>query len=190
MSSSAPAADLFLLFTAPLDGLGLRYLVTGSVASILYGEPRMTHDIDIVLELDARAARRLVEAFPEKQFYCPPVEVIAIEANRRQRGHFNLIHHQTGYKADVYLKGELPLHEWALEQRRSIDLPAGRLWVASPEYVILGKLQYFRDGGSDKHLRDIRGMLAVSGTEIDRDAIESWVERLRLDEEWKAVSDS
>jgi hypothetical protein len=185
MSSSTQPTELFLIFTAPLEALGLRYLVTGSVASILYGEPRMTHDIDIVLELPAREAQRFAAAFPLEEFYCPPAEVIDIEARRRLRGHFNLIHHETGYKADIYLRDEGPLHQWALDHRRSVELPGGRLSIAPPEYVIVSKLAYYREGGAEKHLRDIRGILEVTGDELDDAALAEWVTRLGLDDEWR-----
>ncbi len=176
--------ELFLLFTKPLDELELDYLVTGSVASILYGEPRLTHDIDIVLGLTANDASKLVKAFPLESFYCPPTEIIQIEARRSHRGHFNIIHHETGYKADIYIKDNQPLHRWALEHRRPVKLSNGTLWVAPPEYVILRKLEYFREGGSEKHLRDIRGMIDVSGDEIDETVMDGWVEHLHLEKEW------
>lgn len=182
--------ELFLLFTGPLDGLGLDYLVTGSVASIIYGEPRLTHDIDIVLDLAASDASKLESVFPLDSFYCPPREIIQIEARRDQRGHFNIIHHETGYKADIYIKGKHPLHEWALEHRCSIALSDGKLWIAPPEYVILRKLEYFREGGSEKHLRDIRGMIAVSGDLIDGAIMDVWVERLHLEVEWDLVREN
>jgi len=187
MSSSTQPADLFLLFTNPLESLGFRYLVSGSVASILYGEPRVTHDIDIVLELPADAAPRLAALFPPEAFYCPPEEVISLEARRRSRGHFYLIHHQTGFKADIYLDDAGPLHEWALDNRRKVNLPNGHLWIAPPEYVIVSKLTYFREGGGEKHVRDIRGMLEISGNDIDLDTIEQWVQRLGLDEAWQTA---
>ncbi len=176
--------DLIYLFTSPLDELGVDYLVTGSVASIIYGEPRVTHDIDIVVDISSRDASRLADAFPLDDFYCPPVEVIRLEALRGLRGHFNLIHHQTGYKADIYPKSNQPLHRWALERRRLVELPEGSLWVAPPEYVILRKLEYFKEGGSEKHLRDIRGMLQNLGDDIDREALSEWIERLGLDRRW------
>ncbi len=179
-----------LVFTAPLDSLGLPYFVTGSVASIVYGEPRMTHDIDLVLALRGRDAARITAAFPEERFYCPPEEVVRTEANREERGHFNLIHHATGFKADVYLQGNHPLHAWAFTRRRRIEIPDGAgMWLAPPEYVILRKLEFYREGGSPKHLRDIRGMLEGSGSDLDRAEIERWVARLGLQAEWARAQD-
>lgn len=174
-----------LVFTDPLESLGLDYFVTGSIASIIYGEPRLTHDIDLVLSLQAHDANRLVQAYAEDTFYCPPAESLRLESQREDRGHFNIIHHATGFKADIYLKGSHPLHAWAFEHRRRIPLPNGsHLQVAPPEYVILRKLEFFNEGGSDKHLHDIRGILEVTGTNLDCQAIEQWVDRLGLRDTW------
>ncbi len=186
-----PGLELFEIFTRPLENLGVSYLVTGAVASIVYGEPRTTHDIDLVLDLHTRDVARLPQAFPPQEFYCPPEEVIRVEIARTDRGHFNLIHHDTGYKADIYLKGGHPLHAWAFPRRRTITLPGGsQMSIAPPEYVILRKLEFYREGRSDKHLRDIRGILDVSGAEIDHRALEPWIERLKLIDEWQLVKGS
>jgi len=97
----APDLNVFLLFTEPLERLGVEYVVTGSVAAMLYGEPRLTHDVDLILELARDFPPESLEAaFPPEAFYCPPAEVIEVERARPRRGHFNLIHHETGFKAD------------------------------------------------------------------------------------------
>jgi hypothetical protein len=183
--------DLFLLFTQPLDHAGLQYMVSGSVASMIYGEPRLTNDIDIVLHLDARAAATIPLMFPAEAFYSPPEEVMVIESRRGRRGHFNLIHHDSGHKADIYLAGDDPLHTWGFSKRRRIALAEDRsLWVAPPEYVILRKLEYFKEGGSEKHRNDIRGMLDVSGDTLDMAALAQWVSRLGLSSLWEDLTRS
>lgn len=126
-------------------------------------------------------------AFDGEEFYCPPEDVIEAEAARRIRGRFNLIHYETGYKADIYLVGEDPLHRWAMAHRVSLSLADRPLWLAPPEYVIVRKLEYYREGHSEKHLRDIAGMLAVSGERIDRETIEAKVRDLGLEAEWRAA---
>lgn len=180
-------ADLFLLFTDRLEQADIPYLVTGSVASMAYGEPRLTHDIDLIIELRREDALRLIGAFPEEEFYCPPREVIEAEASRRTRGRFNVIHHATGYKADLYLAGADGLHRWALARRVCLQVGDRPLWVAPPEYVIVRKLEYYREGRSEKHLRDIAGMLEVSGERIDRDEVAARVRDLGLEPEWEAA---
>jgi hypothetical protein len=176
----------FLVFTRRLETLGARYMVTGSVAAIAYSAPRFTYDIDIVVVLDRAQIARLPEIFPEEEFHLPPLETITAEA-REQRGHFNIIHHETGFKADMYLAGGDPLHTWALARAHTLDVSGEPLVVAPPEYVIVRKLEFYREGGSEKHLRDIRSMLETSPDAIDRVELERMIGERRLQGAWKKV---
>jgi len=178
-----PAPSPLAPFVDPLERLGLPYCVTGSVAASVYGEPRLTADVDVVLLLGADDIAALQAAFPEDAYYVPPEETLRLQAARATRGMFNLIHHATQFKADIYVAASDPLHEWALANRRRVGLESASMWVAPPEYVILRKLEYFREGGQDKHLRDVRFILA--GTEVDRAFLDSQVGRLGLAAEWR-----
>ena len=145
-----------------LESLGLRYLVTGSVATIYYGEPRFTNDIDIVVELPANRVDDLCAAFPAGEFY------VSAEAARQaveRHSQFNVIHPASGLKVDLMVA--------------SGD--------ASPEDVILKTLEYYREGGSEKHLRDIAGVLKISGEQVDRAYIADWAKRLGLLDLWKEL---
>jgi hypothetical protein len=179
-----PAPDPFEPFVKPLERLGVPYCITGSVAASVYGEPRLTADIDVVLLLRTPELPALQAAFPESEYYVPPEETLRLEVSRSIRGMFNLIHHATQFKADIYLAQRDPLHAWALGHRRRIDLGASGAWIAPPEYVVLRKLEYLREGGQDKHLRDIRFVLAA--TPVDRAFIETEVARLGLAAQWAA----
>ncbi|MDH4202547.1 MAG: hypothetical protein OEV87_06600 [Phycisphaerae bacterium] len=137
------------------------------MASIVYGQPRMTHDIDLVVKLSQNDVAGLPVVFSQEQFYCPPSEVILCEVSREVRGHFNVIHQSTGLKADFYPVGKDPLHHWAMGNRRTIDFEADSIQIAPPEYVILRKLQFFTEGGSEKHVTDIKNMLRYSTNVID-----------------------
>jgi hypothetical protein len=184
-----PEPELSLLFVRPLNRLGARYIVTGSVAAILYGEPRLTHDIDFVVFLRGDDISRLADAFPSPQFYVPPHDVIAAEVARANHGHFNLIHVNTGFKADFYPAGRDDLNAWAFRKARRMEFQGEPMTVAPPESVIVSKLEFFKEGHSDKHIRDIRGMLAVSGDVIDRSALNEWIKRRRVEAEWQLVND-
>jgi hypothetical protein len=148
----------------------------------------VTHDVDLVAELDARRVEDFVALFPPDEFYCPPTAVIGTEIRRETRGHFNLIHHASGFKADIYPVGRDPLHLWAMDRRRATEMGGTQVWMAPPEYVILRKLQFYQEGGSDKHLRDIRSMLEMSASTIDRGELEVRVSQLGLSTVWKEVS--
>ncbi|MBI3073691.1 MAG: hypothetical protein HYY84_16390 [Deltaproteobacteria bacterium] len=146
----------------PLNEIGVRYAVTGSVASMIYGEPRMTRDVDIVIDLAAEKIVAFLGVFDTTAYYCPPEDVLRVEIARTSRGHFNIIHLTSGFKADFYPAGGDPLQRWALANRREVRAKNASLFLAPPEYVIVKKLEYHREGGSEKHLRDIRGMLDVT----------------------------
>jgi len=183
-----PEVDLFLLFVRPLQQAGFRYVVTGSVAAIFYGEPRLTLDVDLVVFLKEKDIARLAEIFPSGDFCLPPPEVIAAEARREQRGHFNILHLATGFKADLYLSGRDELEAWAFRFQRQVLFEGETVALAPPEYVIVRKLEYYREGGSEKHLRDLRSMLAVSGKQLDQPALQDWIQRRGLQAGWKLVS--
>lgn len=181
--------NLFLLFTRRLNRLGVRYMVTGSLAVIIYGEPRLTHDVDLVAVLDSVQIPQLPDLFPPPEFYCPPSDVISIEAARERRGHFNIIHYETGFKADVYLSGRDPLHSWGFARARSLEFEGEALVVAPIEYVIVRKLEYYKEGGSEKHLRDIRSMLTISSDLIDSKELEQKLAERGLQEVWAEVEE-
>lgn len=184
-----PEADLITIFAQPLNQLQIRYLVSGSVASMLYGEPRVTHDIDLIVFLRFENMAQLAEVFPAPVFYLPPAEVIAIEMARETHGHFNVIHSDSGLKADFYTANRDGLHGWAFGHARQYSFGGITIPVAPPEYVIVRKLEYFREGGAEKHLRDIRGMLAVSGEQINRSELNEWILRRHLEAEWQKALD-
>jgi hypothetical protein len=179
--------DPFEIFTDRLNLLGVRYMVTGSIASLFYGEPRFTLDVDIVLELSVSGAEPLCGLFPAEEFYCPPVESMRTEILRPERGHFNLIHHNSGFKADIYLRGRNELHRWALDHAIKSTIDNHDVWFAPPEYVIVRKLEYYREGHSQKHLRDIRSMLAISGPQLKHDVLLQKIADLGLESEWNLV---
>ena len=180
--------DLIELFAGPLDRLGIRYLLSGSVAAMLYGEPRVTHDIDFVVVLRVSDISRLAEAFPSPEFYVPPPGAIANEMARDTKGQFNIIHVESGLKADLFIANRDELHAWAFRNHREYFVSGIAIRLAPPEYVIVRKLEYFREGGSEKHLRDIRAMLHVSAERIDRRELEEWIQRRGVEAQWKMVS--
>lgn len=179
--------DLLSVFEAVLTSLekvSVDYMVVGSVASMIYGEPRLTKDMDVVIEVQPTGMDLLYGAFPEKDYYVPPKEILQAEITAR--GQFNLIHHASGLKIDLIIRKNSP-HAIEEFQRRQKKPFGDRFdaFVAAPEDVIIKKLGYFREGGSEKHLNDIRGILAH--TEIDRSYLERWIRDLGLGDIWRRI---
>jgi len=168
-----------------LEGLAVPHMVVGSFASSTYGEYRFTNDIDIVVALTERHVPAFLAAFPDPEYYVSPD---AVRDAIRHRFQFNVLHIPSGAKVDFILSQD---DEWGRAQmarrRRILLLPDREGSVAAPEDVILSKLWYFNEGKSDKHLRDITGMLRRSAGHIDRPDIEAWARKLGLEEAWAAV---
>jgi hypothetical protein len=184
-----PESELFLLFVRRFNAAGIRYMIGGSVAAIFYGKPRYTHDVDCVAFLNDAEIRRFSENFPPSDFYLPPPEVIAAEVARERHGHFNIIHMNSTFKADVYPTGRDEFNAWAFRRRNPVPFEGEALVLAPVEYVIVRKLEFFREGGSEKHLKDIQGILEISGSHLDRSALAEWVCRQGVEAQWRLVQD-
>jgi len=180
-------ADLLRHLLDVLETQKLPYLLVGSFASAAYGEPRLTHDIDVVVNLGVDAVGRLCREFPSPEFY---VNHSAAREAVLARGQFNVIHPASGNKIDFMVARTDAWGRSQLARRiRKPILPDRDAFVAAPEDVILGKLWYYHEGGSEKHLRDIASMLRVSGDEIDTEYIDHWAQELHFAKEWQAVLD-
>lgn len=178
-------SDLLPYCVQLLERMRVPYFVTGSVATIYYGEPRYTNDIDMVVALPAERAAEFVRAFPASSFYLSDEAVrMAIEAH----GQFNILHPESGLKVDVMIPEDTPFNRSRFARTVRVRPTAGlEACFAAPEDVIIKKLEYYREGGSEKHLRDITGVLKISGERIDRRYIAEWAARLGLDAVWNAV---
>jgi hypothetical protein len=171
--------------TETLERLGLRYFVTGSVATIFFGEPRFTNDIDIVVDLPLNRIRDLCSAFPAEEFYLDEEAVRQAVTKQRQ---FNILHPAAGLKVDVMIPADDGFNRSRFARSRRLHpAPDYDAAFASPEDVILKKMEYYREGGSEKHLRDIGGILRISGEQVDRAYIDEWAQRLGLSEIWVKI---
>ena len=177
--------SLLLHLARTLDSLRIPWFVTGSMASGAYGEPRMTNDIDVVVRLSLGQLDAFLAAFPEDDYYYN--RDAAIQAVR-DHFQFNIINSSAGNKVDVMIASDSEYDRCRFARcgpmRNGID--PGVIY-ASPEDVVLKKLMYFREGGSEKHLRDVVGILAVSASEIDRTYLADWIARLGVEAQWQLV---
>ncbi len=169
------------------DSLGIRYFVTGSMASIAYGEPRFTNDIDLVVTLTIDQVPALCAAFPAPEFcYSPDAAKLAVKKSFQ----FNILHPTSGLKADLIVADDSEFNRSRFARTRRLALkPDREIAFASPEDIILKKLDFFRAGGSEKHLRDIVGILKVQAGQIDDAYLADWIARLGLAAEWRLITD-
>jgi hypothetical protein len=179
-------SDLLRRVADTLGILGVRYAVVGSMASTLYGDLRITNDIDVVIDLPLEKVQAFCAEFPDPEFY---LSRPAVESAVRKRFQFNIIHPSSGLKVDCFIVGSEAFDQQQLTRAVATPREGGAYVVrfAAPEDVIIKKLEYFRLGGSEKHIRDICGMLKAQGDRIDRDYIQEWAGEMGLTEIWKAV---
>jgi hypothetical protein len=166
---------------------GIPYRVVGSMATIAYGEIRLTRDIDVLAAITPAVIPRICAAFAMPDFY---VSEAAVRDALKRRSQFNIIHLSSGIKVDVIVPADEPFSRSEMSRGDKLITPgAYAAWFASPEDTILSKLVYYKMGESEKHLRDIAGVLRVQGERIDRAYIEHWAAQLEVVDEWRLVSD-
>ena len=169
------------------ERIKIPYALVGSFASGIWGETRFTQDIDFVVDLQHDQIEPLCAAFPADEFY---VSRSAVEEAVLLRQPCNVIHPTSGNKIDLMVLGDAAWARAQIDRRRNVELsPNCIASVAAPEDVILGKLVYYQEGGSEKHLRDITGILKISGDLVDRDYICRFLTQLGIADLWQAVLD-
>ena len=167
------------------EQLEIPYLVTGSIAAMAYGEPRLTNDIDIVADVQMSNIPDLLTAFPPSEFY---LSEDAMTEAIRHASQFNIIHPASGLKVDVIVRKDTAFNRSRFSRSRTITFgERADATFAAPEDVILKKMEFYNEGGSEKHLRDITGILKISAGEIDNAYITEWATRLDLNPIWEAV---
>lgn len=168
------------LVGAILDSFDVDWVLGGSAASSLLGEPRSTNDIDVALSLSEDRVPVIAEAL-SAEYLAPTAPLVAAAANHDS---FNLLHTATGFKVDLFFLGDNPLDRWQLARRVWVEAPTGeRLWVTSAADLVLRKLWWFRLGGevSDRQWRDILSILRVQRAQIDAESLRADATEVDLD---------
>lgn len=168
-----------------MDSMGIDYMVTGSVVSSLQGEPRSTHDIDIVINIKASSIPALEQAFPAPKYYLDSESIKAAIADRTM---FNLLNTEEGDKIDFWMLTEDPFDHSRFFRKYSENLFGKAIKISSPEDTILAKLRWAKlSGGSEKQFLDALRVYEVQFEKLDKLYIEKWVEALGVEELWKEL---
>jgi hypothetical protein len=165
-----------------LDSHEIEYMITGSVASSLQGEPRATHDLDVVVAVQAKDAAALVEDFSRPRFYLDEQAILeAINTG----GMFNAISLEDGDKVDFWMLTTDPFDASRFARRVNVEVFGIPLKVSSPEDTILAKLRWSKmSGGSEKSFIDALRVYEVQISGLDHAYLETWAERLGVLELW------
>ena len=168
-----------------LEGVGTAYMIVGSVVSSLQGEPRSTHDIDIVVQITPEAGARLAAAFALPDFLLDPV---AIRGAIESHGMFNLLDNVGGDKVDFWVLPADPYKRNAFDRRIRATIGGSEVWVQAPEDTILSKLHWAKElGGSQKQFDDALAVYELQFGRLDVPYIDRWARDLGVYEEWSRL---
>lgn len=178
----AEEIDLLKLVCQRLEGAGIAYMLTGSLAANFYAVPRMTRDIDIVIEIDRFEIGKFCQRF-EKDFYLTKASILeAVE----HEGMFNIIHNHSVFKIDFIIRKDSSYRNTEFRRRNRIELDGTQIWIVSPEDLIISKLFWAKDSLSDLQLRDVKNLRA-SIKNLDEKYIGNWVQKLELNTIYEKV---
>ena len=178
-------SELLTRIVETLERLGIDYMLTGSLASSLQGEPRSTHDIDIVVRLTSLDAPGLIAAFSTDEFYLSATAVTEAIAQRRM---FNLLQVATGEKVDFWVLTAAPFDQSRFSRRQAMDLGECIGIVSAPEDTILMKLNWSQQsGGSEKQLQDVLRVYELQAPNLDLNYIQKWIVDLGLEPLWDRI---
>ena len=176
--------ELLAIVIGCLDEAGIAYMITGSLAASYHGQPRATQDVDIVIDPDAGTLDRLLDALVREGFYVDRDAGLGALASRTQ---FNAIGSDAS-KVDFIIRRDRPFSVEEFARRQPADLLGTRGYVASAEDLVIAKLEWAAVSGSERQLRDVIGIVAVTET-LDDAYIERWAAVLGLSDAWRNVRD-
>ena len=156
-----------------LDSAGIPYMITGSMAMAIYATPRMTRDIDLVIECDLLDSDRLADLF-EQDCY---VDRKGIRDAVSRRSMFNIIHNDWIVKADFIIRKNGQYRKLEFERRRIIDIEGTPISIVAAEDLVLSKLHWAKDSDSELQWRDVRSIIE-SVPELDWPYLEKWAASL------------
>jgi hypothetical protein len=174
-------AEVFHKITSALGEAGIAYMLTGSFASIYYGAPRTTQDIDLVIAATAEQLRKFVQILSKDEYY---VDLDAALAAHQQQSLFNLVDMVTGWKIDLIIRKSRPFSEEEFRRRKLVNLEDFPLFIASAEDVVVSKLEWAKLSQSQRHIEDVAGILRMRWDSLDRAYLEKWILELSLKAEW------
>jgi hypothetical protein len=170
--------------TTALEANAIPYMLTGSLASSMYGVPRATNDIDIVISATREQLLSIVQLFQRVGLTVAPEAAVAA---LRHKSQFNVVDLARGMKADLIVRKDREFSVGEFARRETHEVEGIRLTIATPEDVLLAKLEWAKLGESERQLVDAAGILTVQGGKLDIGYIERWVRDLGLAEQWDAV---
>ena len=178
----ADPRHLLVKISRLLKRLRIPYLVTGGIAVLVWGRPRFTADIDIVVEFKEKDLKRLEKGLLKlgKSGY---VEIASMRQALADEGEFNFIDGETGVKIDFWLIKKKDLFDLSrLKRRVAKNILGEKIYFTSPEDLILIKALWYKMSPMSRQLEDIESILKISEKKLDREYLRKWIKKLNLSE--------
>jgi hypothetical protein len=175
--------EVLLQVITAFDSCGLDYMITGSLAANVFGVPRTTNDADLVVSMKPAGLDAFLNALPQ-EFYRSRE---AAEDAVKRHSLFNLIHSEVGFKIDVIILKDRPFSLMEFSRRQSVMLEGRKCWFASPEDVILSKLEWAKLGESERQVNDALNIARVQKEVLDLKYINHWASELGIVDLWETV---
>ncbi len=172
----ATELEVLRLVSDRLTSAGIPFMLTGSFALAYYATPRMTRDLDLITALDEAAIPRLVAAFA-RDFY---IDEESVRDAVRSRQLFNLMHLESGIKVDLIIRKDSEFRQVEFARRQPVNLGGVETWIVSREDLILSKLAWAKDSGSELQRRDVVSLLE---SPVDVAYLRLWAPRLGVADE-------
>ena len=172
--------------TTVLDANGVPYMLTGSLASSMYGIPRATNDVDLVILPTREQLLAVVQLFQRVGLTVTSEEAVTA---LRTKAQFNVIDFPRGLKADLIVRKDRDFSVTEFDRRQTHEVEGTRLTIATPEDVLLAKLEWARMGDSERQMVDAAGIITMQGAALDLSYIRHWVEQLHLQKQWAGAQE-
>ena len=174
--------EFFNRVIAELERAEIPYMVTGSLASSAHGRIRASEDFDIVIAPSSAQLKAFVAAFPEDQYYADEQDALESFQEAMQ---FNIIDFATTFKADLIFKKNREFSRVEFDRRRAHVIGGVRVHVATPEDILIAKLEWAKLGESARQIEDAAGVIERQGANLDFSYVEHWVDALDLRKQWE-----
>jgi hypothetical protein len=175
-------ASLLRFVVSLLSSHEIPHMVVGSFASTVHGEPRSTLDLDIVIDPTPAQLEALIAGFDPDRFYLDAD--VARDALRR-RSMFNVIEIASAWKLDLVIRKDRAFSIEELQRRELLPILGLDVATATAEDTIVAKLEWAKQGASDRQLEDVAGIIRTRGDDLDFEYIERWVTALALEQQWR-----
>ncbi len=156
-----------------LDSLNIYYMLTGSLAMMYYAQPRMTRDIDIVIELNKFQIESFIRIFKNEYYLSSE----AIEDSVETSFIFNLIHLGSSIKIDCVIRKPEEYRIVEFNRRKKVKFSGVELFIVSKEDLILSKLSWAKDSNSELQTRDIKSLLI---SDYDKNYLFEWAKKMDI----------